>query len=125
MLKVLLITIALFFLGCDKKVEQKPELDKVNVVFITQVGCGACEQIKSYMKKPDIKSFLDKNFIVKEIDITKKEDFPFKWMQPYATPTLYFFDKKDHEIIDHTVRRMSEEDFTNTLKEVIDIRNMD
>ncbi|HIP60854.1 MAG TPA: hypothetical protein EYH01_10555 [Campylobacterales bacterium] len=125
MLKLLLITLTLFFLGCDKKIEPKPEQDKVNMIFITQVGCGACEQIKGYMKKPDIKAILDKDFIVKEVDITNKEDFPFKWMQPYATPTLYFFDKKDHEIIDHTVRRMSEKDFTDTLEEVIDIRDMD
>ena len=50
LLKVLLITISLLYLEWDK-VEQKPKLDKINVVFITQVGCDACEQIKDYIIK--------------------------------------------------------------------------
>lgn len=77
------------------------------------------------MKNPTIKAFMEKDFIVTEVDITDKEELPFEWMKPFATPTLYFFDSKENEIIDPTVRRMSEKDFTDTLHSVLEIRDMD
>jgi len=148
MTKQLIISIslsALFLLGCDKKEEPQPLIQveekvsllikersltnskrhKVNLYFITQVGCGACKKIKEYMKNPTIKAFMEKDFIVTEVDITDKEELPFEWMKPFATPTLYFFDSKENEIIDPTVRRMSEKDFTDTLHSVLEIRDMD
>jgi hypothetical protein len=42
------------------------------------------------MEDEDTKDFLAKDFIVTEIDITQKEKFPFSWMEPVATPTLFF-----------------------------------
>ena len=142
---IMISVLAWGILGCEKKSEVKvPEVvqskvskltqspsktnstrNKVNIYFITQVGCGACEQIKGHMKKPAMKTILEDDFIVTEVDITKKEDLPFVWMKPFATPTLYFFDEKENEIIDMVVRRLDEKAFSDIIEEVLEVRDMD
>ncbi len=133
------------FVGCNAKEEESqpqkvikkegvlqkersltnPKRYKINMFFISQTGCGACEKVREYMQEKDIKRWMKKDFIVTEVDINFKEDLPFSWMKPFATPTLYFFDGNENEIVDAVVRRMSREDFVTTLKKVIEIRDMD
>ena len=102
-----------------------PKKYKLNLIFITQVGCGACEKVKEYMKEEDVKSFIDKDFIVQEVDINFKEELPFSWMQPYATPTLYFLDDKNEEVIDTVVARLTKEELTEKMEEALEMRDMD
>jgi thioredoxin-related protein len=147
----MVIIMIVLLLGCDKKpdiqspktkqvnLEQKeervklkkvhvvgnPKQYKVNMYFISQGGCGACEKVNAYMQKPEIKALLEKEFIVTEVDINFKEELPFAWMKPFATPTLYFFEPNGDEIVDPIVKRLSEKEFVAILKNVIEIRDMD
>jgi thioredoxin-related protein len=102
-----------------------PKKYKLNLIFVTQVGCGACEKVKEYIQEDEIKDFIDKDFIVKEVDINFKEELPFEWMQPYATPTLYFLDDKNEEVIDTVVARLTRKQFTDKMHEALDMRDMD
>ncbi len=102
-----------------------PKQYKVNMYFISQGGCGACEKVNEYMQKPEIKAFLEDEFIVREVDINFKEELPFAWMKPFATPTLYFFTPEGDEVVDAVVKRLGEEEFVSILKNVIEIRDME
>jgi len=102
-----------------------PKKFKLNLILVTQVGCGACEKVKEYMKEEDVKTFIDKDFIVQEVDINFKEELPFSWMQPYATPTLYFLDDKNEEVIDTVVARLTKKQLTDKMEEALEMRDMD
>ena len=102
-----------------------PKQYKVNMYFISQGGCGACEKVNAYMQKPEIKVWLEKEFIVTEVDINFKEELPFAWMKPFATPTLYFLEPNGEEVVDAVVKRLVEEEFVSILKNVSEMRDME
>jgi thioredoxin-related protein len=116
----------------DEKIKLKqvpsltnPKKFKLNFILVTQVGCGACEKVKEYMQEEDLKAFIDKDFVVQEVDINFKEELPFPWMKPFATPTLYFLDDKNEEVIDTVVARLTKKQLIDKMKEALDMRDMD
>jgi thioredoxin-related protein len=131
----LIISIALFANDTsvdDDKIKLKhevsitnPKQEKINLIFVTQSGCGACKQIKEYIKENEVKNILKKDFNLYEVDINFKEELPFEWMKPVATPTLYFLGKKDDEIIEHITKKFSKKEFIQKLKEAVIMRDMD
>jgi len=131
----LIISIALFANDTsvdDDKIKLKhevsitnPKQDKINLIYITQAGCGACKKVKEYIQEDDVKEILKNNFNLYEVDINFIEELPFSWMKPVATPTLYFLGKKDDEIIGHITKRFSKKEFIQKLKEAVIMRDMD
>ncbi len=66
-----------------------------------------------------------KSKTIAKVDMNFKEYLPFKWMNPSATPTLYFLNENEDEIIDTVVKRLNRDEFSKILKEVVEVRNMD
>lgn len=93
---------------------------KINMIFVTQNGCGACERLKAVMQRESIKSILTSKFNVIFIDISKAGELPKGLEEPYGTPTLYFIDSSNEQIIGPMVGGKDETNFKEVLEEAID-----
>ncbi|MDD5406077.1 MAG: hypothetical protein PHE73_03940 [Sulfurovaceae bacterium] len=96
---------------------------KINILFVTQDGCGACKHVKSIMQRTEIKTILSKKFNVIFVDISEVGKLPKGLETPYGTPTLYFIDSKNEQLIDPMIGGKDEANFKDTLNEAISAYN--
>ncbi|MBN2721742.1 MAG: thioredoxin family protein [Campylobacterales bacterium] len=92
---------------------------KINMIFVTQDGCGACERLKAVMQREAIKPILASKFNVIFIDISKAGVLPKGLEEPYGTPTLYFINSNNEQIIGPMVGGKDETNFKEVLDEAI------
>jgi len=92
---------------------------KINMIFVTQNGCGACERLKAVMQRETIKPLLASRFNVIFIDISKAGGLPKGLEEPYGTPTLYFIDSNNEQLIGPMIGGKDETNFKDVLEEAI------
>ncbi|MFA5501681.1 MAG: thioredoxin family protein [Sulfurovaceae bacterium] len=92
---------------------------KINMIFVTQHGCGACEKLKAIMQREAIKTLLTSKFNVIFIDISKAGELPKGLEEPFGTPTVYFVDSKNEQLIGPMVGGKDETNFKEVLEEAI------
>ncbi len=99
--------------------EIKTVSGKINMIFVTQNGCGACEKLKAVMQRESIKSILASKFNVIFIDISKIGQLPKGLEEPFGTPTVYFIDSNNEQLIDTMIGGKNEANFKEVLEEAI------
>jgi len=104
------------------KVKKTPS-KKVQLYFVYREKCPACEQLKQVMRRSDIAAILDKDFEITRVNIRDKSALPKVWMRPFRTPTLYYLDGRQEELISST-HNMSARRFRATLLEAIEARDL-
>ncbi|MDY0195142.1 MAG: thioredoxin family protein [Sulfurovaceae bacterium] len=92
---------------------------KINMIFVTQHGCGACERLKTVMQREAIKTLLASKFNVIFIDISKAGELPKGLEEPFGTPTVYFIDSKNEQLIGPMIGGKDETNFKEVLEEAI------
>jgi thioredoxin-related protein len=129
---IIIITSALLMISCGDSANKNTSVSetassqtiktvsgKINILFVTQNGCGACEYVKAIMQKNEIKSILANKFNVVFIDISKAGELTKNLETPYGTPTLYFVDSKNEQLIDPMIGGKDESNFKDVLSEAI------
>jgi len=130
-----ILTVVLFsmiFLSCESKVssDEKREISKyekaiakvnksskIVMLKLTSEDCHFCKKMdKAVLADKEVALFLDKNFILVEIDI-KKEKLPLA-LEYKVTPT-FFFIGKDEEIIYKMQGSWNKKDFMDLLEIVL------
>ncbi len=96
---------------------------KIQLYFVYKEHCPACEQLKQVMRREDIAVLLDKHFEITRVNIRDKEALPKVWMRPFRTPTLYYLDSEQKELISST-HNMSARRFKTTLLEAIEANKL-
>ena len=114
--------------GRSVSISSRPEAAKntsrkIQLYFVYRDGCPACEQMKQLMRRDDIEAILEKDFEITRVNIRDKEALPKVWMRPMRSPTLYFLDQKQEELIS-SIHNMSAHRFKETLKEAIEARDL-
>ncbi len=112
--------------GEHVSISSRPEKSiskKIQLYFVYKDGCPACEQMKQTMRRDDIEVILDRDFEVTRVNIRDKAALPKVWMRPMRSPTLYFLDQKQEELIS-SIHNMSAHRFKETLKEAIEARDL-
>lgn len=104
------------------KVKATPS-SKIQLYFVYREGCPACEQLTQVMHRGDITAILDRDFEITRVHIRDKDALPKVWMRPFRTPTVYFLDKKQEELIS-SIHNMSARRFKATLLEAIEARDL-
>ena len=107
----------------SSKSEVKIGNNKIRMYVIYKHGCYACESMQRHMQTPEIRQLLEREFIVKRVNIRNKSSLPHAWMRPYSAPTIYFLDKDRKEIIS-SINSMSSSRFLHTLQEAVAARDM-
>lgn len=97
--------------------------NKIRMYVVYKHGCYACESMQRHMQTPEIRQLLEREFIVKRVNIRNKSSLPHAWMKPYSAPTIYFLDKDRKEIIS-SINSMSSSRFLQTLKKAVAVRDM-
>jgi thioredoxin-related protein len=92
---------------------------KINMIFVTQHGCGACERLKAVMQREAIKTLLSSKFNVIFIDISKAGQLPKGLEAPFGTPTVYFIDSNNEQLIGPMIGGKDETNFKEVLEEAI------
>jgi thioredoxin-related protein len=130
-----ILTVVLFsmiFLSCESKVasEEKREIssyekaiakvkksNKLVMLKLTSEDCHFCKKMdREVLEDKEIALFLDKNFILVEIDI-KKERLPLA-LEYKVTPTFFFIDKNE-KIIYKMQGSWNKKDFMDLLEIVL------
>jgi len=96
---------------------------KIQLYFVYREGCPACEQLTGVMHRADIAAILDRDFEITRVNIRDKDALPKIWMRPFRTPTVYFLNKKQEELIS-SIHNMSARRFKTTLLEAIEARDL-
>jgi len=114
--------------GDSISIRSRPEAsksisNKIQLYFVYKDGCPACEQMKQTMRRNDIEAILDRDFEITRVNIRDKAALPKVWMRPMRSPTLYFLDQKQEELIS-SIHNMSARRFKETLKEAIEARDL-
>lgn len=104
------------------KVKPSPS-NKIPLYFVYREGCPACEQLTEVMHRADIRAILERDFEVVRVNIRDKYALPKVWMRPFRTPTVYFLNKKQEELIS-SIHNMSARRFKATLLEAIEARDL-
>ena len=107
----------------SSKSEVKIGNNKIRMYVIYKHGCYACESMQRHMQTQEIRQLLEREFIVKRVNIRNKSSLPHAWMRPYSAPTIYFLDKDRKEIIS-SINSMSSSRFLRTLQEAVAVRDM-
>ena len=97
--------------------------NKIRMYVVYKHGCYACESMQRHMQTPEIRQLLEREFIIKRVNIRNKSSLPHAWMRPYSAPTIYFLDKDRKEIIS-SINSMSSSRFLQTLQEAVAVRDM-
>ncbi len=92
---------------------------KINMIFVTQHGCGACERLKAVMQREAIKTLLSSKFNVIFIDISKAGQLPKGLEAPFGTPTVYFIDSNNEQLIEPMIGGKDETNFKEVLEGAI------
>jgi len=98
---------------------------RIDLYAIYQDGCPACAMMKQSMKDPRVQELLSREFTVHISDISDKESLPKAWMRPVYTPTLYFLDSNQKELISSTDKAMSPDRLLMTLKSAVEARDLE
>ncbi len=115
--------------GDSISISSRPEASKsvshkIQLYFVYKDGCPACEQMKQTMRRDDIEAILDRDFEITRVNIRDKAALPKVWMRPMRSPTLYFLNQKQEELIS-SIHNMSVRRFKETLKEAIEARDLE
>ena len=130
-IKKLLVGIAMAILalnGCTgtaPAVHADGSAKKIDLYAVYQDGCPACAMMKQSMKSTRVQDLLSKEFTVHIYDISQKESLPKVWMRPTYTPTLYFLDSNQKELISSTDRAMSPDRLLATLRSAVEARDLE
>ncbi len=127
---IIMIISSLFMASCTKSSKEnntsavpaqsiKLLSGKVNLLFVTQDGCGACEYVKSLMQRESLKALLANRFNVIFIDISEVGELPKGLEAPYGTPTLYFVNSNGEQLIDPMIGGKDEIEFKDILDEAV------
>lgn len=98
--------------------------NKIKMYFVYKDGCPACDFMKKAMRRDDIEAILDKDFEIIRVNIRDKYMLPKAWMRPFRSPTIYFMDKNQEELIS-SIHGMSARRFKQTLLEAIEARDLE
>ena len=131
-LKSVLIGISMMFLMFSGCAGTSPALktsasgkSRIDLYAVYQDGCPACAMLKQSMKDPRVQELLSREFTVYISDISDKESLPKAWMRPVYTPTLYFLDSNQKELISSTDKAMSPNQLLMILKSAVEARDLE
>jgi len=129
---VIMIFFSMMFLSCESKIlsEEKPSLSeyqkallsatksgKIVMLKLTSENCHFCKKMdREVLSDKEFVSFLDKNFVLLNIDV-KKEKLPLK-LEYKVTPTFFFIDKNE-KVIYRIQGSWSKKDFIELLEMVL------
>jgi len=135
---VIIIFFSMMFLACENSstVDKTPhtskyqkalslveKCDKLMMIKLTSEDCHFCKKMDSeVLKDSEVKSFLNKNFVLLNIDV-RKEKLPLP-LNYSVTPTFFFIDK--HENIIYKIQgAWHKKDFMELLTMVLKKREGD
>lgn len=121
------LLLAIFISACvPSNIEPKTDIvtsQKIDIYAVYQDGCPACTMMKTSMRDPRVQSLLSSEFTVHTYDIRDKESLPKVWMRPVYTPTLYFLDRNQKELIS-SINAQTADQLLLTLNSAIEARDL-
>jgi len=123
MYRLLIVTILFLMMPQLVTAEGSPTLqnDKIQMIIISQAGCRGCERIEEYLGYKKFKDLIATHFTVTKLHISEANKLPKGLEEPFGTPTIYFLNSKNQQIIEPMVGGKSEENFMDVLLEVIEV----
>ena len=135
---IIIIFFSMIFLGCENSstLDKTPHTstyqkalsliakdDRLMMLKLTSEDCHFCKKMDSeVLVDKEVKSFLNKNFVLLNIDV-KKEELPLP-LDYSVTPTFFFIDK--HENIIYKIQgAWHKKDFMELLSMVLKKREGD
>lgn len=96
---------------------------KIDLYAVYKNGCEACVFMKKSMQDPQVQALLTKEFNVHISDIKDKDSLPKAWMRPAYSPTFYFLDSNQKELIS-SINAQSPSQLLATLKSAVEARDL-
>ena len=110
---------AFWYDSYTEAIEASQEEHKPMLVFVSQFGCKACAYMEDeVLFKEDIATYLDTNYIAVHIDMREKTT-P-KRFKTGMTPTFFFLDEDEKELLDMIVGATDHDEFLAELKEALE-----